>query len=83
MILGYIGAFLLICRLFPIVYEQIYTNVSINPFFLLLEAGACICLGITAIELQSYPFIIANSCSLFNIIIIICININKKKEDEN
>lgn len=81
--IGYVGAFFLICRLLPITYEQFQTKGKnpINPFFLLLEACASLFLGISSILYKIPPFIIANTCSLLNIILIVSIQFYFKKKD--
>ena len=83
--IGYIGAFFLICRLIPITYEQIQTKgqTPINLLFLFLEGCASLFLGISSISYKMIPFIIANSCSLLNIFLIIFIQLYFKKKDNN
>lgn len=75
---GYIGAFFLICRLIPLIYETVKTDRQLNVFFILLEGSASLFLGIKAIQLRSYPFIIANSVSLSSIIFICIVHIIKQ-----
>ena len=74
-ILGFIGASFLVLRFFPLLYEQIYAKKKINLFFLILEGIASIFLGTSAIILNAYPMILANSISLLNIIIIIFVQL--------
>ena len=73
--LGYIGAAFLIVRFIPLLYEQIFTKKKLNLIFLLLEAIASIFLGISAIMINAYPMILANSVSLLNVLIISVVQI--------
>ena len=77
-ITGYIGAVLLICRLFPILQDQIQKKENANPYFLCLEGAASLCLGISAFHIRAYPFIIANTFSFINVIIIASISLYRK-----
>lgn len=81
--LGYIGAFFLICRLLPVVYEAYATDKQINLYFLSLEGFACIFLGLKSLELHAYPFIIANGCSLLSILLIFGIYLHKRQRRSN
>ena len=74
-ILGYIGAAFLILRFIPLLFEQIFRQKKISLIFLLLEAFASIFLGSSAIILNAYPMILANSISLLNILIISLVQI--------
>ena len=78
---GYIGAFLLVCRLFPILQDQIKKKENANPYFLFLEGAASLCLGISAVTIRAYPFIIANTFSFINVIIIASISCYRKMYD--
>lgn len=77
--LGYIGAFFLMCRLIPVVYDVFTTDTQINVYFLILEGLACLFLGLKSIELQAYPFILANGCSLFSVLLIFGIYLYKRQ----
>jgi uncharacterized protein with PQ loop repeat len=74
-ILGYIGAAFLIVRFIPLFYEQIFTKKKTKFNILLFEAIASIFLGISAIMINAYPTILANSVSLLNILIISVVQI--------
>ena len=82
-ITGYIGAVLLICRLFPILQDQIKKKENANPYFLFLEGAASLCLGISAFQIRAYPFIIANTCTFINVLIIAYISVYRKICDDN
>ena len=80
-IVGLVGAFMLSIRFFPIIYDQ-YKNPEkeVNYLFCVLEVGACIFLGISALEINSIPFIVCNAMSLTNVLILLLIHlINKCK----
>ena len=77
--IGYVGAFLLICRLIPLVHQQLKDEDKINFSFIILEGAACVCLGTSAVMLHAYPFIIANFFSLFNVLLITGIQYYRKK----
>lgn len=77
-IIGYIGALLLICRLMPMLHDQINNTRPVNMYFVLLEAGASICLGTSAILLNAYPFIIANAFSFLATAFIICLHVYRE-----
>jgi len=72
-IFGFIGAFFLILRLTPLIYEQIKTPSILNLQFLLIEVIACIFLGISSVLIFSIPFIIANVLSFINLMFILSV----------
>jgi uncharacterized protein with PQ loop repeat len=74
-VLGYIGAFFLIMRLTPIIYDQLNKPSKINLYFLGMEFIACVFLGSSAILIRSTPFIIANILSFINLMIIVSVQI--------
>lgn len=82
-IVGYIGALFLICRLLPILHEQINNTRTVNVYFVFLEAGASICLGASAILLNAYPFIIANIFSFLAAAFIICLHVYREYWNKN
>lgn len=77
-IIGYIGALLLICRLMPMLHDQINNTRPVNMYFVLLEAGTSICLGISAVHLNAYPFIIANAFSFLASTFIMCLHVYRE-----
>jgi len=77
-LVGYIGALLLICRFLPMLRDQINNTRPVNMYFIIIEAGASICLGISAVLLHAYPFIIANAFSLLTTVFIICLHIYRE-----
>jgi len=72
-ILGFIGTFFLIIRLFPLIFEQIKNPHKINLSFLIIELFACVFLGTSAVLYWALPFIIANILSFINLSIILSI----------
>lgn len=77
-IVGYIGAMFLICRLLPMLQDQIKKTRPVNLYFLFLEACASTCLGTSAILLNAYPFIIANAFSFLATVFIIGLHVYRE-----
>lgn len=77
-IIGYIGALLLICRLLPMLKDQINNTRPVNLYFVFLEACASLCLGTSAILLNAYPFIIANVFSFLATVFIIGLHVYRE-----
>ena len=85
-ILGFIGTFFLIIRLFPLIFEQIKNPHKINLSFLIIELFACVFLGTSAVLYNALPFIVANILSFINLTIILYIQFRIRmcsNEDEN
>ena len=58
--------------------QKIVKKENANPYFLCLEGAASLCLGISAFHIRAYPFIIANTFSFINVIIIASISLYRK-----
>tara|TARA_Y100000389_G_scaffold103140_1_gene100046 strand:+ start:13236 stop:13532 length:297 start_codon:yes stop_codon:yes gene_type:complete len=81
-IFGFIGAFLLIIRLYPILYEQLTSKKRLNLKYLTIELLATLFLGTSAFMLNALPFLIANSITFLNVIILMFCQLKLINDDD-
>ena len=74
-VFGFCGAFFLVIRLLPLLWEQFKKTIKIELNFLILEFFACLFLGTSAVLIKSLPFIVANCICFVNLSLIIFLQI--------
>ena len=57
---GYLGAFIMICRLIPLLRDQLKNKRPVNSRFIFMELVGSVCLGVSAFLISAYPFIVLN-----------------------
>ncbi len=83
-IIGYTGAVLLVIRFLPVFYLEL-KNIrkkelkSVHPFFIIIELASSVLMFSSAFMLWKFPFMIANGFTIIAYIVLIIIQIIKRK----
>ena len=71
----------MICRLLPVIKDQINNERPVNLYFIAMEGAGSICLGTSAVILGAYPFIVVNLFSLSVVAFILIMRMYRSAEE--
>jgi large-conductance mechanosensitive channel len=72
----------MICRMIPLLRDQLKNKRPINLYFIWFELIGSICLGVSALLIAAYPFIVLNFFCICATIFILIMQASRNKDSE-